>query len=401
MVKISLLAVLIFVGLVAEAKEYNIYINADFSYNKESGQSIYMGLDLALSEVNYTINGDKFNVVKCDHKGINSRSDACIKKILRDEKALCMYGGLHSPPLISNLKNKTSKTNINNNSLLTLLPWSAAGTLTRAGSPNWVYRLSLDDKYAGRVIVKETLKEKLTDVALLLVNDGWGRYNEKVMSDELIKNNSPIKIVKKFERDLSTKMAKLLIKDIKDVGAKTIILVSNFPQGVSIFEAINELGLANYFAIRSHWGITGGDLFFETPETIKKLNLKVIQTNFSTHDFKKSNFTKKVFNNLKEKNRSIVTYRDLKAPAGFIHSYDLSQILIAAIKQTKLESDIIKSRSNVKDALENLKKPVKGLIKNYKKPFSKFSPTNVNAHEALGPESFLLFRYDKNGILGR
>ena len=96
--KLILLKTLILLTFYSFANEYNIYINADFTYNKNSGESIYKGIDLALANNNYKLGNHNVNLIKCDHRGINFRSDNCIKKIINDEKGLIMYGGLHSPP---------------------------------------------------------------------------------------------------------------------------------------------------------------------------------------------------------------------------------------------------------------------------------------------------------------
>ena len=54
-------------------------------------------------------------------------------------------------------------------------------------------------------------------------------------------------------------------------------------------------------------------------------------------------------------------------------------------------------RNNIRLALENIDKPIQGLIKNYIKPFSQFNQhTNTNAHEALDPDSYCMASFGKN-----
>ena len=90
-----------------------------------------------------------------------------------------------------------------------------------------------------------------------------------------------------------------------------------------------------------------------------------------------------------------------KKPAvGFIHAYDLTKILVQAIKQVGLTGDISIDRNAVRLALENVKEPVEGLVKTYYAPFSEFNEdTNRNAHEALSSNSYCMARYGpKNTI---
>ena len=53
-------------------------------------------------------------------------------------------------------------------------------------------------------------------------------------------------------------------------------------------------------------------------------------------------------------------------------------LFAAAIKQAN-SADTRK----IKDALEDLKEPVKGVINTWKRPFSKWDPANVETHEAF------------------
>ena len=66
------------------------------------------------------------------------------------------------------------------------------------------------------------------------------------------------------------------------------------------------------------------------------------------------------------------------------------------MNQAELSGDIIEDRKNVRNALEQLESPVKGLIKTYKKPFGEFDQNHPDAHEALSDEDFTMARYGEN-----
>lgn len=396
-----ILAIAIAFSSTTMAKNLNFYLNADFTYNVSSAQSIYMGISTALSEVSYLIKGHTIKIVKCDHRGITSLSEACIDRYLNDPRAFVMYGGLHSPPLITNLNNKGSRTNINKNQVLTMVPWAAAGSITRSGRPNWVYRLSVDDKYAGKFILKQTLKEGFKNIGLMLVDDGWGRYNLENISAELkIHGLIPAEVIM-FDRDLYLEAAKLHIRRLSLKKIDALILVSNAPQAVSIFKAIETLGVERGFAIRSHWGITGGNIWSEVGSIIQNIDLKVIQTKFSFHDENLSKFHLGVFQRARINFPELKSYSALKAPAGFIHGYDLTKILVRAINKSKFTGDIKIDKLTVKKNLESLDQPIRGLIKKYKRPFKPYSGNNEDAHEALSIDDFRMFHYSNNGNLVR
>ena len=381
------------------AEDYHFYINADFTYNVSSGESIHMGIETALSETSHSIHGKTIKLLKCDHKGINSRSEACIRSYLNDPKALIMYAGLHSPPLITNLKNHGSPTQLNESEILTLVPWAAAGSITRDGPPNWIYRLSIDDKYAGKFILKETLKEGFTKIGLLLVNDGWGKYNFKNITSEMQKQGVEATEVIMFERDLTEDVAKLHLRRLVQKPLDAIIMVSNAPQAITIFKGIKSLGFENKFAIRSHWGITGGNLWNEVGSIIKNTDLRVIQTKFSFHRPDLNIFQKNVFAQARRIFPQLYDYSNLKAPVGFIHGYDITRIAIESMRKSRLSGIPHKDKHIIKAQLEKMEVPVEGLIKTYSLPFQRFSKKQQDSHEALSVKDYRMFRYTADGNL--
>ena len=142
-IKKSIVAIFftVFVTLPVNAnKSYSIYLDADFTATKIASLSIQQGINVALAEENHRINGYQFEVVAKDHKGSSLRSKRNLESFLADSNALLVFSGLHSPPLLAN------KDFINNNHILVLNPWAAAGPITRtANKNNWIFRLSIDD----------------------------------------------------------------------------------------------------------------------------------------------------------------------------------------------------------------------------------------------------------------
>jgi branched-chain amino acid transport system substrate-binding protein len=86
----------------------------------------------------------------------------------------------------------------------------------------------------------------------------------------------------------------------------------------------------------------------------------------------------------------------VKAPAGFIHAYDLGRLAISALQQIELTGNIKQDRFLFKQALESLQHPIQGLIKEYDKPFSKWSEQQQDAHEALRLENFCLATFGES-----
>jgi len=92
--------------------------------------------------------------------------------------------------------------------------------------------------------------------------------------------------------------------------------------------------------------------------------------------------------------------KNIESPVGFIHAYDLMKVFIAALENVELTGNMTENRKLLKAALETLDTPVEGLVKTYNKPFTQFSLSNPDAHEALGEEDICMASYGaENEIL--
>lgn len=377
---------------VSAEQQYRIYLDADFTSTKASSNSIKQGIEVALAEENFQIEHFNFELVIKNHRGNSLRSKRNLETFLADEQGLIIFSGLHSPPLLAN------KKFINQNKILMLDPWAAAGPITRSDTQeNWIFRLSIDDSNAGTFITKQALKEGFKKPLLLLEDTGWGRSNERTMTQALQQDNIKPSDIKWFNWGLGINHAKLLLREAKLADSDVIFFVGNANEGKIFSKAMAELEKDIRLPIRSHWGITGGN-FAETinAEQRKELDLLFIQTRFSFLTQPKTALAEKVFEQTSSRYPMIKTPSDMKAQTGFVHAYDLTKILISAIKQAGLNGNRKPDKLAIKVALENLQSPITGLIKNYEKPFSRYSKNNANAHEALSIKDYVMAYYDDN-----
>lgn len=372
-----------------------IYQDADLSNHKESSHAIQKGIEVAFNEIDNQIAGYKISFKYLDHRGNVVRSKRNYQKFIKDTQALVIYSGIHSPPLIKN------RTFINENKALTLVPWAAGGPITRYPSTeNWVFRLSVDDTRAGPVIIDYAINNQQCKAPhLLLEATPWGDSNLKSMSKALKEYSVDKPKVTRFGWNLKAKGARLVLNEIKQAGSDCVVMVSNALEGTVIVNEMLNLSKHERLPIVSHWGLVSGN-FHEVinHEQRSELDLHFIQSCFAFTDETQSQLAKKVFSQLvKHTKGEINTPIDLKSAVGFIHAYDLTKLLIQAIKQTGLTGDIIQDRNAIRLALENLNSPISGLVKTYNKPFSVFEEKqNTNAHEALNKKDFCMARFGKN-----
>ena len=376
----------------AAANTITIYHDADYSNHAASAHSMAMGFKTALAEVDNKIKGYDINLVVKDHRGNSRRSLHHMQQFLDDPTALFILGGLHSPPYIQN------RDFINQNGVLLLIPWAAGGPITRYSEGlNWVFRVSVDDTKAGYRIADFAINEKNCKTPhLLLEETPWGKSNLNTLSVAVTKDLKQQPGVTWFGWNTKVNTARILLREARQKGADCLLFVGNAIEGEEFARAMASLEAEQRLPIISHWGITGGDFHAKvTPDLRQHLDLHFIQTCFSFMSPRQTTLSRQVLNRAKTLfPEKIERPGDINAPPGFIHAYDIGRIVIAALEQVELSGDNIADRKALRNALEQLRRPVEGLVKTYRTPFSPWSTVQDDAHEALGLEDFCMARFD-------
>ncbi|RKQ69004.1 amino acid/amide ABC transporter substrate-binding protein (HAAT family) [Litorimonas taeanensis] len=376
-----------------------IYHDSDWSNNYESSEAIWRGMTVALKEVGHEINGVKITLVKKNHSGNVTRSLGNMQDFLEDDQAIAVFAGMHSPPLIAN------RDFINENGIPVLVPWAAGGPITRYPSPkNSMFRLSLDDTKAGAALVDFATHDfNCNSPYILLESTSWGDSNEKSIKAALKRQGTIPAGIERMTWALKSYKARNIIQNVVDAKAECIILVANVAEGSQIALAITELDDNQRIPVISHWGITGGNFHEVINKDLRKIvDVSFLQTCFSFLDEPLPPIGQTVFSKVKQiYPNDISSPEDIKSPVGFVHAYDLMKILLSALETVELnQGDIQALRADLRESLEGIDTPVKGLMKTYERPFSVFSADNPDAHEALGAEHICLAKYgDRNQIL--
>lgn len=331
--------------------------------------------------------------VLCDHRGNSKRSKIHMNKFLKDPKGLLYFGGLHSPPLIK------YRDWINENKLLCLVPWAAGGPITRAkNNENWIFRLSIDDTQVGAYLAEQSLKlGKMKKPCLLLEDTPWGKSNHRNLTPPLLEHFGKAPKTYWFNWGTQNVSARQTLLEIKKNDFDTLFFVGNSNEGKVFFYEMINLGMD--IQIYSHWGITGSDFHTQMEGRLQSLNLKIVQTKFSFLQENLSQFQSSVLEKVLKDFPNVKSKKDIKSVTGFVHGFDISLLIIHAAKDMDDISEKHLLQSSIRNALENLKYPVQGLIKMYNKPFSNYTPESPYAHEALTGNDFALGSFDQNGNL--
>ncbi|WP_249331898.1 ABC transporter substrate-binding protein [Pseudoalteromonas rubra] len=370
-----------------------IYHDSDYSSHSESAEAMKMGFNSALRERNFEVQGFRLQLLEKDHRGNSNRSLLTMRRFLKDERALLMLGGLHSPPYIKH------RDYINQQGILLLVPWAAGGPVTRyPDTNNWVFRLSIDDTKAGLRLVEFARQKQCRSPHMLLERTPWGKSNYQTITRALSKPEAPVTW---FNWNMKMNATKIMLREIVSNGHDCVIFVGNALEGKQLVKAVGQTPKAQRPAIISHWGITGGNFFAQVAEQLRAgIDLHFLQSCFSFQQRPHTEFVARVWQQLiTAYPDKVVDGRFIQSPAGFIHGYDLGRVLLGALDQISLSGKVKQDRAALRSALENLKQPVQGLIKVYKQPFSPWSESQPDAHEALGLEDICMASYNTDGSI--
>ncbi len=333
-----------------------------------SGEAIKRGLEIAIDEINAkggVLGGRKLQLVVRDEEGNPAKGVTAVREVIEREKAVAVFGGLHSPvalaelPVFHELK------------VPYMGPWAAATGITRNGRhPNYMFRVSANDDIVDHFLAKHVI-EKLGKKrpGVILENTPWGASNQQGLTKWFGNMHVQPAGFEKFnwgDPDMSPQLLRL-----KNNGADSIVMIANAPEGAQVVKSRVKIGW-NVPTV-SHWGISGGHF----AELTGGQSESVVFVQTYSFFGKQSAVGQHVLAELKAK-YGIKGPEDVLAPVGTANAYDGMHLVAMAIDKAG-EADGAK----IRDALENLGE-YQGLIKTYRKPFT------PEEHDALTENDYVL-----------
>ena len=334
-----------------------------------SGEAIKRGIQIAMDEINAKgglLGGRKLELVIRDDEGDPAKGVKIARELVEREKAVVVFGGLHTTvalaevPVWQELKHPY------------MAPWAAGTEIAQnTQKPNYVFRVSANDDYADKFLVRyatEVLKK--TKPGLLLENTAWGQSNEVGLNKWLGQKGIKPVGIEKFnwgDPDMSPQLLRL-----KNAGADLIIMVANAPEGAQVVKSRAKIGWE--IPMVAHWGISGGRFAELTGDLSDGVAF------LQTYSFfgKQNERGQALLKALKDK-YGVKGPEEAIAPVGTANAYDGMHLVALAIAQAGSDDG-----AKVRDALENLKADYEGLIKNYKRPFT------PEQHDALTDADYIM-----------
>jgi branched-chain amino acid transport system substrate-binding protein len=309
-----------------------------------------------------------------DHRGNPARGVHNITQFSSMKNLLAIVGGVHTPVVMAELEA------IHKNNVLMLVPWAAGTPIIDNGySPNNVFRVSVRDAEAGKVLMKHAKEKGVSRVALVLERTAWGRSNDHSLTEAASQLN--ITIVSKHWINWQQNAFTDDITRIKNQDTQAVIMVTNVPEGAVVVNELIRQGLSSLPVI-SHWGIASGDFVKRLTLPAQELDIAVLQTfHLERQPTPRSRALREKY---------IAKYgsssdESIAAAVGVAHAYDIVSILAAAIRKAN-STDVNAVRSMMETMAHH-----DGAVKRYAPPFT------PNQHDALFAPDYFMATFNNNG----
>lgn len=369
-------------GVAARAAEpVRIGLDAEFGLpGSTSAQAIERGISIAVAEINKAggvLGGRPLELIVRDNRSVPARSQENLRELAALPDLVAVFCGRFSPVVLEDLPV------IHQLGLVLLDPWASADGISDNGfTPNYVFRLSLRDRWAIPAMLRHSAAKGATRVGALLPNTGWGRSSLNAMERSTGAGFPAIVGTAWYNWGDKSLMRPYL--ELVRKGAQIVLFVANDSEGATLMREMAASPEGERVPLVMHWGVTGGSLHEQAGKAMGVLDLSVVQTfSFLSGDPRRV----ARFLDAWRKVYGPVRPEEIAAPVGVAHAYDLTRILARAI-------DLAGStdRAQVRTALEKVR-DYDGLIRRYPIPF-----TAAN-HDALGPENVFMATFRSDGAI--
>ena len=327
------------------------------------GVSMRDGVKLAVTEINAKggVMGRQIVIVERDDEAKNERGVQIAQELINKEKVVATLGFINTGvSLASQRFYQEAKIPVMNN--------VATGSLVTKQfvapefADNYIFRNSAHDKIQSAMIVDEAIvKRKFSKVAILADSTNYGQLGMQDLVKALEKKSITAVAIEKFNiKDVD--MTAQLLK-AKEAGAQAVLTYAIGPELAQIANGMEKLGWK--VPMIGSWTLSMGNFIDNAGKNGDGATMP--QTFIQEGNTpKRKAFIEAYIKAYKPANNRI------PSPVSAAQGYDSVYLLAAAIKQAGTTDGV-----KVREALENLKEKIDGIVAVYDKPFSK------DDHEAI------------------
>lgn len=247
--------------------------------------------------------------------------------------------------------------------------WSKAGVKDLS-----IFRFAAHDGIQSAMVVEEAINRKFTKVAVVFDSTNYGVSGRDDMLEQIKKQGNKLEVVAQEKFNIGDKDMTAQLLRAKSAGAQAILIWAIGPELAAVANGMAKIGMkapliggwtlsmSNYIdnAGKNGNGTLMPQTFIEEPITPKA---KAFIDGFHK------------------------AYKVDRMPSAVAaaQGYDAVYIFTAAVKQAGTTDT-----KKIKEALEDLKEPVKGVIATWNRPYTKWDPADVTTHEAFRREQTVM-----------
>jgi branched-chain amino acid transport system substrate-binding protein len=240
--------------------------------------------------------------------------------------------------------------------------WSQAGVKDLS-----IFRFAAADGIQSAMVVAEAVRRSFSKVALLHDSTNYGVSGRDDLVRQIQLQGSKLQVVATEKFNIGDKDMTAQLLRCKSAGAQAILIWGIGPELAAVANGMAKLGIKE--PLIGGWPLSMSN-FIDNAGT--NGNGTLMPQTFIEEPI---NPRAKAFLDNFHKTYHVTR---MPSPVSAAQGYDAVMIFAAAVKQAQSTDT-----RRIKEALEDLREPVRGVIAVWRHPFSKWNPGDENTHEAF------------------
>ena len=369
----SLLLSVLFATQAMAADTIKIAITGPFTGGSAPmGASMRDGAKLAIAEIN-AAGGVKvgaklmrFEVIERDDEAKNERGALIAQELASMNDLSGVIGTVNTGVVLAGDKHLQEKgiTKIITPAAgsASMTQWSKAGVKTLS-----IFRFAAHDGIQASMVVEEAINRKLTKVAILHDSTNYGASGRDDLLNQIKRQGNRLEVVANEKFNIGDKDMTAQLLRAKSAGAQAVLIWGIGPELAAVANGMAKAGMK--VPLIGGWPLSMSNFIDNAG---KNGNGTLMPQTFIEEAI-----TPKAKSFIDGYHKAYKVSR-IPSPVSAAQGYDAVYIFAAAVKQAQ-STDTRK----IKEALEDLREPVKGVIATWQKPFSAWDPANEDSHEAF------------------
>jgi branched-chain amino acid transport system substrate-binding protein len=367
------LLLLLVVSPVFGADVVKIAVTGPFSGGSAPmGSSMRDGAKLAIAEINAAggikvgAGMMKIEVIERDDEAKNERGALIAQELASMPDLSGVIGSVNTGVVLAGDKHYQEKgiTKIITPAAgsASMTQWSKAGVKDLS-----IFRFAADDSIQSAMVVEEAINRKYTKVLLLHDSTNYGVSGRDDLLYQIRKQGNKLQVVATEKFNIGDKDMTAQLLRGKNAGAQAVLIWGIGPELAAVANGMAKIGMKA--PLIGGWTLSMSNFIDNAG---KNGNGTLMPQTFIEEPItpKAKSFI--------EGYRKAYKVSRIPSPVSAAQGYDAVYIFAAAVKQAQSTNT-----KNIKEALEDLKEPVKGVIATWQKPFTKWNPANEDSHEAF------------------